>query len=839
MRLRYRNSRQILLSLALTLLTLAGTFSTVYSESTDPVIKKYEEALALNPGDLDIQDDLARALVKKKRYSEALGHLLAVFESKPGDMDISYYLGLTYAALDDRVEALEAFNRVRFKDPERARNRYNLHTSYYNLGVKASNNKSYTEALKLYGLAIEVNPDEAASYCRRGELLYQLNRHEEAGRELKSCKDKGGKRSNADTILLNIQISKAYRYIEEGHTAKAIEEFTKLSEADPENETFPYNLGYLYYSIDNLEEAQRVLTPLATPVENDIRQKLPPLLYNIGLKLQQKEEWLSSIEPLKQAISINRSDPDLHLILANTYLRIDDTTGKRSEYREKGLKAVSEVLALAPNHPDGKRLEAALTRELIIIYKKEGNYLLEHGDYRGALKNFNGLLRLDPGSTVARKGKEKAEEGISGERLKERTVLKELIAEGDRLLALSKPLEARTTFRSALAIEGENEKATLGLSRAESMAQNLASKHISSGDTFKEGGNLYLALKEYRAALALTPDETVARAKAESSEREFAAILSPLLKEAKVMKGKGDLLGAVEKYDEILDLNPGDPGTLKERGRLSALLEKSFAKHMKAGKRYGRNKEYLKGLKEFKKAERLKPDDEEVATSLRSLKERVAESKRKTLEDGDRHLRKGRLLSALTAYKAILEIEKGNRRALDGVKETRLLINDEVTEKMRSGKRALEESRYHKAIKDFNSVLKLDGGNKEARSLSREARRTLDKEVAPLLKSAEAALEGGDEKAAALDLNRVLGRDPDNRRAKSIMERLDRAASREALKKEITKHYLRGIELYTSGKFTAAIESWEKVLDLDPDHVKAKINIEKAAKKLEGGMNVK
>ncbi|NIQ95631.1 MAG: hypothetical protein GWN87_16585, partial [Desulfuromonadales bacterium] len=42
-----------------------------------------------------------------------------------------------------------------------------------------------------------------------------------------------------------------------------------------------------------------------------------------------------------------------------------------------------------------------------------------------------------------------------------------------------------------------------------------------------------------------------------------------------------------------------------------------------------------------------------------------------------------------------------------------------------------------------------------------------------------------------------------------------------------------GIELYTKGKYAEAVAVWEKVLVLAPHHDKAKMNIQKARRKLE------
>jgi tetratricopeptide (TPR) repeat protein len=55
-----------------------------------------------------------------------------------------------------------------------------------------------------------------------------------------------------------------------------------------------------------------------------------------------------------------------------------------------------------------------------------------------------------------------------------------------------------------------------------------------------------------------------------------------------------------------------------------------------------------------------------------------------------------------------------------------------------------------------------------------------------------------------------------------------------AIEKEVEIQYLRGIVSYTDGKYEEAIKSWKKVLELDPKHEKAIMNIDKAKRMIEG-----
>jgi tetratricopeptide (TPR) repeat protein len=56
----------------------------------------------------------------------------------------------------------------------------------------------------------------------------------------------------------------------------------------------------------------------------------------------------------------------------------------------------------------------------------------------------------------------------------------------------------------------------------------------------------------------------------------------------------------------------------------------------------------------------------------------------------------------------------------------------------------------------------------------------------------------------------------------------------ETLRIKVKKHYLEGVTLFMNGLYGEAISEWEEVLKLDPSHDNARINIEKAHKRLEG-----
>ncbi len=57
--------------------------------------------------------------------------------------------------------------------------------------------------------------------------------------------------------------------------------------------------------------------------------------------------------------------------------------------------------------------------------------------------------------------------------------------------------------------------------------------------------------------------------------------------------------------------------------------------------------------------------------------------------------------------------------------------------------------------------------------------------------------------------------------------------SKRAKIKKMKKHYMRGARYYRKRMYKQAIEEWEKVLSIDPNHKQSKELIERAKKKIE------
>ena len=135
----------------------------------------------------------------------------------------------------------------------------------------------------------------------------------------------------------------------------------------------------------------------------------------------------------------------------------------------------------------------------------------------------------------------------------------------------------------------------------------------------------------------------------------------------------------------------------------------------------------------------------------------------------------------------------------------------------------------------------LDPTHKKAASLLAEAK---DRLVKKHYNKGIALYQGGELHLAVDQFNEVLKIDPAHRKAQEYLMKariqleipgtkpIDGIEVTQSRVKETAEHYNRGLIEYANGHLTKAIEAWEFVLRLDPDHEKAKKNLEKAKEEL-------
>ena len=250
--------------------------------------------------------------------------------------------------------------------------------------------------------------------------------------------------------------------------------------------------------------------------------------------------------------------------------------------------------------------------------------------------------------------------------------------------------------------------------------------------------------------------------------------------------------------------------------------------HYRLGISYLDKGDTASAIKELIEAERLYNKDPKIVHTL-----------------GMAYFKKGEVDLAVQQFKKALELGPDNDIVMEefnilfeSIKGQNVIsekLRNEILKKMLAeGIEAYKDGNYYHAMEEFNEILLIDGKNAEVQRLRKETSQKINEFVVPLLKEGVEAYKKGDIDAAIISFKKVMNVEPGNKEAKAYLGKIGTGKIEATIEKEVDTHYLRGITLYTDGKYEEAIESWKKVLELEPRHEKAALNIDKAKRKIEG-----
>lgn len=557
------------LIVAVLLILTAFPVQEAYS-SESLVIQRYKKALEADPENLDIRLQLTLAFLKDSMYPEAIEHLKVLHKALPAEPEINYYIGVAYAGNMDLDQAYGAFSKVEEYDPKNAVSTYELDKVFYNLGISYQKSGQMNSALKSYRRSLQLDPSSSIAQCRLGEVSYELKDYAGAIESLAICSQKYPHDARARRYTVSTRLSKGLSLIEDKRYDEALLDFKKALELDPENEDGLYFLGYLYYQLNSFRQAQATLEKLSDSDSIELLENLPPLLQNVGMELQKREDWAFSAKAFKQALSFRRKSPDLHFLLGTSYERLGDY--------QNAMDEMKEALRLDPGHQKAILALAVITEELLEQQLARGENEAMKGNHSAALAIFENALRIDPLSQRASKGLREAEghlKAMKYEVMKKREEeLKARLEYGMKQLTDGQYQDALSSFRYILAIDPANSGAVKGRDRAEAFINEARAKHLAAGDQFSEQQNLLSAYKEYKKAYGYAPDDKEVRARLERVKTELASKVKALTDKGGALEEKKLYSEAVKAYDEALKYDPEYRDAISGRTRASAASAK-------------------------------------------------------------------------------------------------------------------------------------------------------------------------------------------------------------------------------------------------------------------------
>ena len=603
--------------------------------------------------------------------------------------------------------------------------------------------------------------------------------------------------------LIDNYNKQAFEYYNKKDLTKAIIEWLKILEIDPNNEDAQRNIELVY------EEKHK----------KDISFQKAKLYYRLSRKVlpedidAAKNNSNIAIEHFIVAYRLDPNDPELQILKDELKLLSDEIK------LELAKKRLSEEIK--------KKYYALLSEAQILMNEKR---------YEDAIKVWDEMLRLVPLDAVAGEGKRQAELAINN-RLKFEKIMA-LIATGEEYFKQEKYIDSRNEFVQVLKLDEKNRVAKDYIAKIEDIldekrtyeqrrlqaeqfyiagVNNLKTYEFTQAQDNLE--NALALIDNYKDARALL--ESIPQLKKEWEERQRLLRLQQIDKtfqEGLISLTEGRYRDAVSAFQATLTL---DPKNELARRYLSTALDA------------------------------LRVEEEEIINENNPYYSIV----QPLIESGKRLYNQGNIAESREQWVKILNLFPQNRMATEYLLRCDLAKNPESFQKfaekiVNDGNKLLAEKKYNEAFKKFDLIATIDPQYPEIQNLitqSKVGKRKTGGEVTDIdfRQRYNVALQlyqqGGKNnlERALAEFKIINNKYPDNIQVAIIINKIEsqlrfRVAEQVQGKKLtprqqelIREYYFKGINYYTNNQFDLAITEWRKVLAIDPDHEKAKNNIKK------------
>lgn len=177
------------------------------------------QALSIDPGNMEAHNNLANVLARQKKYDEAVSHHLKALELDPGSAKAYNNYGCTLSEQGRTAEALEQFSKAieldgRFAD------------AHYNMGKTYAFRGDLDRAVYHFHEAVRIRPGYAEAQCDLANLLAERGALDEA-----VLRYRAALRARPNFAAAHAGLGDAL--IRQRNTAEAVEHLAKAVRLDP------------------------------------------------------------------------------------------------------------------------------------------------------------------------------------------------------------------------------------------------------------------------------------------------------------------------------------------------------------------------------------------------------------------------------------------------------------------------------------------------------------------------------------------------------------------------------------------------------------------------------
>jgi len=797
---------------ALALCLLLGS-QAMAQANENQTIQRYRLALQVDPDNPTLQYALGVALLQQDDTQEAISALRKAYPAYTDSVEMHYNMGLAFTRIGDPDSALLYLDQAEALGGLQPPRIYPLINALYNVALLYLERDDLSEAKTLLERVLQLDPSRIEIYRVLGDISARNGQDDEAIAHLTIYLEHYPNDPTAREYLYALHFNRAQKARESGDIQSARQEFSSALQLVPESPPVLYYLGEIDYQRGALSEAVPHLSHALPVLSGDLHDNTRAMLYNTALTalgLQQTDLALMSLAPLLASDQPRVKDL---LLSGDIHLRRQEYLAARRDY--------NQVLALEPGNPQASLNLTAAEEGAVDVLFADGLGLFKSGSCQQAMALFDEILAIRPQDkrAIAFRDKCRNEIAIKADRA---------FTASSKALTAEDLLGAMAAVQQGLSLAPDNmhglQLQKQILTRLESILQSM----LTSGFDLLERNDFAAAEAQFKKVLELAPDNTQAEYGQRQAESQRQQAAQAAVVDGNLALDEGRLADARQSYSRAAVLAPGLASAREGQARLDALIATMTTQEIQWGRAARAAGQLDQARIHLAKALALQESDD-VRQELTAIDAASSAEALALLQAARNERQKHNYKSARSLL---------NRAAATGNTDASrelAALEAEITEllklRLQSAADKAATGSPQEAISLYRKVLELEPDNPLAMSGLKAGREQLEETIASGLSAGNAALAAGELESATSAFNRVLALDPYQSGAKSGLHRIATLQQSGVKPGDEQRLYLLGIELYTRGRYADAVEAWEQVLLIAPQHEKARQNIEKARRK--------
>lgn len=238
---------------------------------------------------------------------------------------------------------------------------------------------------------------------------------------------------------------------------------------------------------------------------------------------------------------------------------------------------------------------------------------------------------------------------------------------------------------------------------------------------------------------------------------------------------------------------------------------------------------------DWKKILELDPDNEEASAKLQHAqlkKQELAERIKSIYVRARTAMEKEKWNDAVVQWKALIELEPGNQKTIRALAEAQRKQKDlkaQIGGIYRAAQSAMDRDDWDVGVGHWQALLQLDPNHEEAKTKLKQAqlkKQELAERINSIYRQAKAAVKQEDWKEAVVQWQALIELEPGNKEAINALAEAQR--KQKDLEAQIGVSYFAAQRAMEHEDWDAAIGHWHALLQLDPNHEEAKTKLRQA-----------